>query len=141
MDGEMAEVILGKQLAAQRGKERQEDLVARMGATSVVLRGLTQKKYSSWEGGVRPPYEAVLALADFWDVEIRWLITGEGEKKRRPQGEAERVLAEIRRLLEAPSLRSADPDDLRDDAKAIEAVRAKNSPAVPPLLRAGGDGE
>lgn len=131
------EVNVGQQLLLLRGTEKQADVVARMKATGVAELQISQQRLSDWEGGSRPPYEVVLALADFWGVRVRWLLTGEGEKKPRPAGEAEKILAEIRRLvteLSADALEEAKTDA----AARVEPFPLEESPE-PPAGAGSGD--
>ena len=61
--------------------------MARLEATGVaVFAGLAQQTYSSWENGTRPSWETVLAVADFYGVELLWLLTGKGPKRKAAPG-------------------------------------------------------
>jgi transcriptional regulator with XRE-family HTH domain len=106
---------LTKRISGLR-KERgltQEELAAAV--------GLRQSTVAGWEAGKGPTLAGLVRLSDFYGVDLRWLATGDGEKKPRPVGEAERILAEIRRLLEArPSLGPAPAEGRLGDQSGAE---------------------
>jgi transcriptional regulator with XRE-family HTH domain len=146
LGGTVAEVIIGQQLRNLRGDEKQADLVARLRASGCpALENLTQQRYSDWEGGSRPPYEALVALADFWGVRLRWLVTGEGTKRPRQEGEAEKILAQIRELVAEPKPASV-PEEVRRQALAsVDAAKEfqaqEQDPGQVLRLKAAGDKE
>lgn len=95
---------------------------------------LRQSTVAGWEAGRGPTLDGLVALADYYGVDLYWLATGKGEKKPRPVGEAEKILAQIRRLVEdatptRPALSEAKPVGRRPaSVGAVEAKRARRKP-------------
>ena len=97
--------------------------------------GTRQSTVQGWEQGRGPTLDGLVTLADYYEVDLRWLATGEGTKKPRPQGEAELVLEYIRAVIagELPLPTPADPsraEGAEEDRSFADAARLA-APAPP----------
>lgn len=92
--------------------------------------GTRQSTVQGWEAGKGPTLAGLVMLADFYGVDLRWLATGEGVKKPRPQGEAERVLEYVRAVIagELPLPSHSRSEDAEDQSFADAARHAAPAP-------------
>lgn len=73
--------------------------------------GYSQGAVSSWETGDRtPPLETLVELADYFDVDLRWLYDEGSPKKREPRSDSQAALDALRRSL--VELAEMDDDEL-----------------------------
>lgn len=88
-----------------------------------------QPTVAGWEGGKIPQLRTLVRLADFYDVDLRWLVTGEGVSARRDPPDAARRLEAIRRI--------ADPAQDVSDAE-LRALLERTRPPAPGVAGGGG---
>lgn len=91
-------------------KLTQEEAASRM--------GIVRSTYANYESGKREPdFDTATKMADFYDVNVGWLLTGENEKGNvytLPDSEYERIIKEAEAHFKV---------DLHDDPVVLAAVR------------------
>lgn len=104
-------------------------------------RKVGQSTLGGWETGRVPEPTTLVELADFYDVDLRWLLTGEGERERRQVPDTQVRLRIIGRIATDDSidvgalLRATTPasgGDPAAGASAAAAAQREQGPHVPP---------
>lgn len=101
--------IPGTPLAARLQELRNEKGLTQKELAGQLTSTKEQSTVSGWEIRKVPEPTALVELADFYDVDLRWLITGDGVRERREPPDAAIRLAAIRRIAD-PAWSAPDGD-------------------------------
>jgi len=95
-------------LAATLKSLREERGIKQEGLAETL--GLSQSAVSGWEKENKvPEVETLVRLADLYDVDLRWLVTGDGVRDRRDPPVAA-IRLETIRLIAAPAFDATEPE-------------------------------